>query len=60
MLEETKLPYKVIPVDLSKGEQFEEKFIKISPFSKIPVIRDSETKKCFWIWSNINLFSRKE
>ena len=45
MLEETNLPYKVIPVDLSKGEQFEEKFIKISPFSKIPVIRDSETKK---------------
>ena len=45
MLEEINLPYKVVPVDLSKGEQFEEKFVKISPFSKIPVIRDSETKK---------------
>ena len=45
MLEEINLPYKVVPVDLTKGEQFEEKFIKISPFSKIPVIRDSETKK---------------
>ena len=42
MLEEINLPYKVVPVDLSKGEQFEEKFVKISPFSKIPVIRDSE------------------
>ncbi len=40
MLEEVNFSYKVIPVDLSKGEQFEKKFIEISPFSKIPVIKD--------------------
>ena len=31
MLEEIKLPYKVIKVNLSEGEQFKEEFIKISP-----------------------------
>ena len=40
MLEEVNFSYNVIPVDLSKGEQFEKKFIEISPFSKIPVIKD--------------------
>tara|TARA_A100000164_G_scaffold273141_1_gene245129 strand:- start:4223 stop:4840 length:618 start_codon:yes stop_codon:yes gene_type:complete len=40
MLEEIKFPYKVTPVDLSKGDQFDPKFIEISPFSKIPVIKD--------------------
>ena len=40
MLEEVNFSYKVIPVDLSKGEQFEKKFVEISPFSKIPVIKD--------------------
>ena len=40
MLEEIKFPYKVKPVDLGKGDQFDPKFIEISPFSKIPVIKD--------------------
>ena len=33
MLEEINLPYKVIPVNLSEGEQFKEDFVKMSPFS---------------------------
>ena len=41
MLEEIKLPYKVISIDLGKGEQFKQTFIEISPFSKIPVIKDN-------------------
>ena len=41
MLEEIKLPYKVISIDLGKGEQFKQIFIEISPFSKIPVIKDN-------------------
>ena len=45
MLEEIKLPYKVTKVNLSEGEQFKEDFIKISPFSKIPVIKDSDNGK---------------
>ena len=40
MLEEIKFDYKVTKVDLSKGEQFNQNFRKISPFSKIPVIID--------------------
>ncbi len=39
MLEETGSSYKVISVDLNSGEQFKKEFIKISPFSKIPVIK---------------------
>ena len=39
MLEEIKFDYKVTKVDLRKGEQFKPNFRKISPFSKIPVIR---------------------
>ena len=45
MLEEIKLPYKVIKVNLSEGEQFKEEFVKISPFSKIPVIKDNDNNK---------------
>ena len=45
MLEEIGFKYKVIKVDLGKGEQFEPKFRKISPFSKIPVIVDHENNK---------------
>jgi len=42
MLEEIGYEYKVTNVDLSKGEQFKVEFRKISPFSKIPVIKDHE------------------
>ena len=40
MLEEIDFDYKVIKIDLSKGEQFNSNFKKISPFSKIPAIVD--------------------
>ncbi len=39
-LEEAKLPYKIIPVNISKGEQFSPDFLKISPNNKIPAIVD--------------------
>mgnify|MGYP001968629408 FL=1 len=42
MLEEINFPYKVTKIDITKKEQFEKKFRKISPFSKIPVIIDHE------------------
>ena len=45
MLEEIKFPYKVTSINLTKGEQFKEEFKKISPFSKIPVIKDEENNK---------------
>ena len=44
MLEEIKLEYKVTKVNIQKEEQFDPKFRKISPFSKIPVIIDHDSK----------------
>jgi GSH-dependent disulfide-bond oxidoreductase len=40
MLEECRLPYVVLPVDISKGEQFAPKFLSISPNNRIPAIVD--------------------
>jgi GST-like protein len=40
MLEEIQYDYKVTIVNILKDEQFEPEFKKISPFSKIPVIKD--------------------
>jgi GST-like protein len=48
MLEEIKYEYKVTLIDISKDDQFKSEFKKISPFSKIPVIKDYE--------NNLNLF----
>ena len=45
MLEEIGFEYKVIKVDINKGDQFKEQFKKISPLSKIPVIIDHKNKK---------------
>ena len=42
MLEEIGYEYKVTKVNLSQGEQFKNEFRKISPFSKIPTIKDYE------------------
>lgn len=41
-LEEAGLPYRIVPVDISKGEQFEPEFLKISPNNRIPAIVDRE------------------
>ena len=45
MLEEIGFDYKVTKIDLSKDEQFNSEFIKISPFSKIPVIIDHKNNE---------------
>ena len=41
-LEEAGLPYNVIGVNIGKGEQFEPKFLEISPNNKIPAMVDHE------------------
>jgi GST-like protein len=41
-LEEFELPYKVIPVDVWKGENFAPDFLKLNPNARIPVIVDHE------------------
>ena len=40
MLEEIKFDYNITEIDLSKGDQFNINFRKISPLSKIPAITD--------------------
>jgi len=42
MLEETSLPYRLLPVNIGKGDQFKPEFVAINPNSKIPAIVDSE------------------
>jgi GST-like protein len=42
MLEECRLPYNVIPVNIAKGEQFSPEFLKISPNNRMPAIVDPE------------------
>jgi len=40
MLEECKLPYTLVPVNIAKGEQFKPEFLKISPNNRMPAIVD--------------------
>ena len=41
-LEEAKLPYKIHPVNIMKGDQFQPEFLAISPNNRIPAIVDSD------------------
>ena len=43
MLEETGLPYRVIPVNIGKGDQFKPEFLAISPNNRMPAIVDDDT-----------------
>ncbi len=45
MLEEISFDYKITKVDIYNKEQFKPEFRKISPFSKIPVIKDHENNQ---------------
>ena len=41
-LEETGTPYKIVPVNIGKGEQFAPEFLKFSPNNRMPAIIDHE------------------
>ena len=41
MLEECSLPYRIIPVNLGKGDQFKPEFLTISPNNRMPAIVDN-------------------
>jgi GST-like protein len=43
LLEELGVDYKVIPIDISKNEQFAPDFLKIAPNNRIPAIVDHDT-----------------
>ena len=42
LLEELGVPYEVVPVNISKGDQFQPDFLKISPNNKMPAIVDPD------------------
>ena len=42
MLEETGLPYKVIPIDITAGDQHDDDYVRIAPNHKIPAIVDHQ------------------
>lgn len=41
-LEETGLPYRIVPINIGKGEQFAADFLRISPNNRIPAIVDHQ------------------
>lgn len=41
-LEETGLPYELIPINIGKGDQFKPEFLRIAPNNRIPAIVDRE------------------
>ena len=43
-LEETGVPYEIVPVNISRGDQFKPEFLAISPNNRIPAIVDHEPK----------------
>ena len=45
MLEELAIPYKVIPIDITKGDQHADEFVGISPSHKIPAIIDHDVNR---------------
>ena len=56
LLEELKIPYNIIPVDISKDEQFSIKFTNISPSNKIPAIFDKENNESVFETGAIMLY----
>ncbi len=44
MLEECSLEYRLVPVDITRGEQFHQSFLAISPNNKIPAIVDRDSR----------------
>lgn len=42
LLEELQLPYEIHPVNIARGEQFDEDFLRLSPNNRMPAIVDPE------------------
>jgi GST-like protein len=51
MLEECGLPYRVVPVNISKGDQFKPEFLAISPNNRMPAIVDDD-----WDGDTVSIF----
>lgn len=44
MLEECGLPYRIVPLNIAAGEQFEEAFLRINPNARMPAIVDNDAE----------------
>ena len=42
-LEETEIPYTIVPVNIGKGDQFKPEFLAIGPNNRMPVIVDRKS-----------------
>jgi GST-like protein len=42
LLEELELPYHVVPVDIGRGDQFTDAFLKMNPNHRMPVLIDRD------------------
>ena len=40
MLEELQVPYRIVPIDITAGDQYSSEYSKICPNNKVPVLRD--------------------
>src|SRR5258706_6496295 len=40
-LEESSLPYELVPIDTRKGDQFKPEFLAVNPNGKVPAIEDN-------------------
>ena len=43
VLAEKKLPYEIVPIDLTKKEQKTPEYLKLNPYGKVPVLTDDST-----------------
>jgi GST-like protein len=43
-LEETGLPYRIVPINIGRGDQFKPEFLRIAPNNRMPAIVDSEPR----------------
>ena len=59
LLEELGLKYKVTKINIYKGDQFRPSFSKISPFNKIPVLKDLKTKRTIFESGAILIYLEK-
>jgi GSH-dependent disulfide-bond oxidoreductase len=41
VLEETQTPYRLVPINIGRGEQFKPEFLRVSPNNRIPAIVDN-------------------
>ena len=60
LLEELKVPYKIIKINIDKKEQFKKKFSIISPSNKIPAIYDHDSDRSIFESSAILLYLAKK